>query len=404
MPRAEVDQSRPGQSLLQHPGAGPRADAGDLAAQTLARSIPAPVEPGVVPARGKPWPLGPVTGRSTRGRIIRGLERVLCWSGAAGGFAAVTKAAGAIILNYHSVAPDHERDLIEPTFSMSVKAFQRQIDFLAIRRRVVPLSGLVDDLEQGRTPERGTVCLTFDDAYRNTLTTAAPILAKRGLPATLFVPTGMVDRGENPWLDTICHAIRRRTRHALSLPEVGLPDLRFTGRPDDTALLRRLNRAFLPLDLATRDAALANLHDQLRPTPPLPRLVMEWRDLQHLRAEYPLMEVGAHGIDHIDLTAASAGEASRQVLGSLASIEQRLGIRPTLFSCPYDRSSAEVAGLLAAAGYRASASAGGQPLLTASSDRLRLARITATASLTLTRFYTSGAHPALPRLLFGRSQ
>src|SRR5207253_3024783 len=36
--------------------------------------------------------------------------------------------------------------------------------------------------------------VTFDDAYRSTFEHAAPVLARLGLPGTLFVPTAWVDR------------------------------------------------------------------------------------------------------------------------------------------------------------------------------------------------------------------
>ena len=47
------------------------------------------------------------------------------------------------------------------------------------------------------------MCITFDDGYRDNLTVAAPILEKYRLPATLFLATGYVERGETQWSDTL---------------------------------------------------------------------------------------------------------------------------------------------------------------------------------------------------------
>ena len=44
----------------------------------------------------------------------------------------------------------------------------------------------------GTLPER-PVLVTFDDGYRDTLTAAAPALAERGMVATTYVTTGVVD-------------------------------------------------------------------------------------------------------------------------------------------------------------------------------------------------------------------
>ena len=43
-------------------------------------------------------------------------------------------------------------------------------------------------------PRGKTVAVTFDDAYRSIGEQAAPLLARLGLPATLFVPTGWAGR------------------------------------------------------------------------------------------------------------------------------------------------------------------------------------------------------------------
>jgi peptidoglycan/xylan/chitin deacetylase (PgdA/CDA1 family) len=45
-------------------------------------------------------------------------------------------------------------------------------------------------------PARRTVALTFDDAYRSVFERAFPVLQALGLPATVFVPTEWVEKGE----------------------------------------------------------------------------------------------------------------------------------------------------------------------------------------------------------------
>ncbi len=45
-------------------------------------------------------------------------------------------------------------------------------------------------------PARRTVAVTFDDALRSIFEHAFPLLARRGLPGTLFVPTEWIDRGQ----------------------------------------------------------------------------------------------------------------------------------------------------------------------------------------------------------------
>lgn len=74
--------------------------------------------------------------------------------------------------------------------------FARQLDVLAASARVVPLA----DVVSGSASGRGAVAITFDDGYRGVLEVAGPMLAERGMPATIFVPTGHLGE-RNRWDD-----------------------------------------------------------------------------------------------------------------------------------------------------------------------------------------------------------
>lgn len=101
------------------------------------------------------------------------------------------------ILVYHSVT-DEPAGWIAP-FAVSPKAFTSHLDqILAERMTAITVSDLVD-ARAGRTtlPDRPVV-LTFDDGFADMLDVAAPALAERGLPATLYVTTGALRGGQAP--------------------------------------------------------------------------------------------------------------------------------------------------------------------------------------------------------------
>jgi len=92
------------------------------------------------------------------------------------------------ILCYHMIE-DREKSARAPRLAVSPKRFERQVRYLARRGwRFVTVSQLLDSAPQPRT-----VALTFDDGYRDNLTEAAPILARYGACATVYVIANRAD-------------------------------------------------------------------------------------------------------------------------------------------------------------------------------------------------------------------
>jgi peptidoglycan/xylan/chitin deacetylase (PgdA/CDA1 family) len=290
------------------------------------------------------------------------------WSGAGRAFEITARPAGAIILMYHSVAQDDEARFVEPPNRITPRLFERQMAFLRAQRRVVALSQIVEDLVRGRTPPAGTVCITFDDGYRDNLTVAAPILDKYRLPATLFLATGYVERAENQWSDTL---------HWLSLHAV---------------LDRSLHARLLEAGHDKRVALLAELERQLAPAAKPPRLTLDWDEARRLCRRYPLFEIGGHTRDHLDLTR-HPGEARAQIDGCAADLRRELGVEPRHFSYPYERWCAQTRAAVVAGGWDSAVGMGTRLRIGPATDRYAMPRVEAPRSMTQLRFKTSGAYP-----------
>ncbi len=99
------------------------------------------------------------------------------WARLACGLASAAMPArpGHRVLVYHSIVDQPWHDADEMTVSRA--RLEAQLDAMGRRVGVVPL-------EAGRA---GTVSLTFDDGFSDNVTLALPVLARRGLTATLFV-------------------------------------------------------------------------------------------------------------------------------------------------------------------------------------------------------------------------
>ncbi|MFE9650471.1 polysaccharide deacetylase family protein [Streptomyces sp. NPDC006365] len=107
----------------------------------------------------------------------------------------MTQAAVPVFL-YHSVQVNPP-PWIAP-FTVPPRTFAEQLDLLTDSGHVVvPLRQLVAALYGGPPLPPRSAVLTFDDGFADFHTTVAPLLADRGLPATLYVTTGAL-RGPGP--------------------------------------------------------------------------------------------------------------------------------------------------------------------------------------------------------------
>jgi peptidoglycan/xylan/chitin deacetylase (PgdA/CDA1 family) len=101
-----------------------------------------------------------------------------------------------LVLVYHHV---REPGLSAPWLTVTPERFTEQMTFLHEAGLLIGLDGLLAQLRHGRAPRGGRVLVTFDDAAADTYTTAWPILRRLGIPATVFVPTGLLGRGAYWW-------------------------------------------------------------------------------------------------------------------------------------------------------------------------------------------------------------
>jgi peptidoglycan/xylan/chitin deacetylase (PgdA/CDA1 family) len=325
------------------------------------------------------------------------LGAALHWSGAARAFVLAAQPTGAIILMYHSVAQDEAARFIAPQNRIAPALFARQMAFLAQRRRVVPLSLLVEDIVRGKSPAAGTVCITFDDGYLDNLTIAAPVLEKHRLPATLFLATGYVARAETQWADMLHWLFAHAGSRTLSLPARGLRRVNLAARNDRAAAYRLLHDHLLEAGHEQRTQLLGELAGQLAPAVKPPRLTLDWDEVRALRRRYPLFEVGGHTRDHIDL-ARHGGEAARlQITGCADDLRRELGMPPGHFSFPYARWCAETRAAVIAGGWTSAVGMGdgmGSGMrIAAGADRFAMPRLDAPPTMTQLGFKTSGAYP-----------
>jgi peptidoglycan/xylan/chitin deacetylase (PgdA/CDA1 family) len=252
-------------------------------------------------------------------------------------FEGVARAAGSLIsprgdgarltvLLYHRVLerPDalvpHEPD---------AAAFDAQLGAMSKVFRVLPLGEALALAREGRLPAR-SLCITFDDGYRDNVDVAVPILRRHGLSATFFIATGFLDGGRMMH-DTVTEAVRHLPDQILDLGWLGGESVTVNDSASRLALIDEFVRRVKYLPFHERAAACQRLADTSGAHLPND-LMMTSEQVRSLPGLG--MDVGAHTHDHPILSRLSPEDAFTQIVRGRDVLTQLLGSTPALFAYP----------------------------------------------------------------------
>lgn len=106
------------------------------------------------------------------------------------------------VLVYHSIGEPTD---VSHGYSLRVgpARFEEQLAHLREHCAVVPLERIASHIADRRPFEPNTIAITFDDGYRDNYTEALPLLQRYGLPATVFISSGVLDgtvKGAFPYM------------------------------------------------------------------------------------------------------------------------------------------------------------------------------------------------------------
>jgi peptidoglycan/xylan/chitin deacetylase (PgdA/CDA1 family) len=177
-----------------------------------------------------------------------------------------------VILTYHSISEGRSPLQIAPSL------FAEQVRWLHDNVRVSPLADVVSALVARRPLPERSVVLTFDDGFSDFYASAAPVLRRLNLPATIFVLTGLCGMSNN-W--------------------------------------------------SGQDAGWINQH-----------ALLDRQQVAELAQQG--FQFGAHGISHPVLSDLPAEEAKHEVADSKAELRDRTGQAVDFFAYPFGRWSPAV--------------------------------------------------------------
>ncbi|MBZ9852325.1 polysaccharide deacetylase family protein [Mesorhizobium sp. CA13] len=183
--------------------------------------------------------------------------------------------------------------------------------------------------------------ITADDAYRDNMTEALPVLEKHGAPITIYVAPGLINGTADLWWDVVEDLVNAGDRLTLTTPD-GQTTIDCTSPAKKLQAIARLH-TYLTTEIreedlraVLRELAHANGVDADRPRVDT---LMTWSQIRAVAA-HPLVTIGAHTINHSNLKRLSEADARHEIVGVKSILRAELGEEPRHFAYPYGYASA----------------------------------------------------------------
>ena len=242
-----------------------------------------------------------------------------------------------LIFTLHHVRPQTPGKTFDPNGILSITP-----DFLEVAVRTTLGRGLVPvhlhdlpALLADPDDKRRFVAFTLDDGYRNNAEFAAPIFRKFGIPYTIFITRGFVERARTMWWETNEAIVRAVEAIEFDFGS-GLEVVPSATNGQKRAAFDRFARFMWTVD---EDEAVRRIDETARnhgidPMKIVRDEVMDENDLRALSRD-PLVHFGAHTLSHCNLRCVDDDRLRQEIVASAAAVERYVGVRPRSFAYPY---------------------------------------------------------------------
>lgn len=240
-------------------------------------------------------------------------------------------AARGVIFTLHRVLPEKPAEFspnailqITPDFLETVITRARKLGF-----EWVSLDEAMARINSD-APHKPFAVLTFDDAYRDNLEHALPILRRQQCPFTLYVPTAFVDgKGEIWWqaLEDVIASTNELTLNGETIPTLTVDQKRMAFNTVYWQMRHMPEEERVRLIHRVAGEHGLSLFAHCR------ELIMDWDELRVFVQE-PLCTIGAHTEHHYELAKLSNDAARAEIANSVSILRQRTGVEPHHLSYP----------------------------------------------------------------------
>jgi peptidoglycan/xylan/chitin deacetylase (PgdA/CDA1 family) len=237
------------------------------------------------------------------------------------------------LVTYYHIVTDGDVPHVKHLYPLrSVGEFENDIDAFLALYTPITLQRLIETLSGGPPLAPNSFLLTFDDGFREIYDVVAPLLLRKGVPATFFLNTAFLDNRGMAHHNKLSLLIDHLTRFPTRIPQRPiLESLRQTGieGPSIETALLSIKHADAPLVAHISAILGVDFHSYLATARPYVTSE-EVSDL--IRKGFT---IGAHSVDHPPYSALSLDDQLYQTQASVRFLRNRFLLSYGAFAFPH---------------------------------------------------------------------
>ena len=223
--------------------------------------------------------------------------------------------------------------------------FELQMQFLKEYFHVLSFSELLNIWKERVWDKEKRYCvITFDDGWLDNYTNAYPILKKYNFPATIFLPTALIDTDKWFWPDKMSYMMHHYFNNSAS-------------KQEDSISLNKIDSAIQKYKESSDkeiEDIIEKMSRELNIKIPNERMLLNWKEIEEMSKHG--ISFGSHTCNHKILTKLSTTEIKKELKESLHTLEEKKINYVPAFCYPNGNYTHEISEQVKGAGYQAAVS------------------------------------------------
>jgi peptidoglycan/xylan/chitin deacetylase (PgdA/CDA1 family) len=217
-------------------------------------------------------------------------------------------------------------------------SFISQMQYLKKHFEILPLSEAAKRIKNEGI-SRPTAVVTFDDGFQNNYDLAFPILREMGVPATIFLVTGLVNTDDTVWFCRLNQTLTETKKLAFEWHGDRFDLSHPFSKAEAAAIIQEKLKEYPHPDLLAEVRWITRELGE-EPTAPIPVgspfRVLSGEAIREMAAS-GLIEFGAHTHNHAILSQLSLDEQRNEIYRSVKAVQELTGRPCELFAYPNGR-------------------------------------------------------------------